>query len=130
MFVCFACAALLSKGTVDEKLGFVFSTFDFDDSKSLSLDELTILMCVSERAVRVLSGAKDPPILMLEQITQNAFDTTGIASQGSISQEQFVAFAKTEKDVGNFFKRIRKAYDEKDYQVAEPRRGSEAITSA
>jgi calcium/calmodulin-dependent protein kinase I len=129
MFVCFACAALLATGTADEKLGFVFSTFDFNEDQTLSLDELTILMCVSERAVRVLSGQKDPPVLMLEQITQKAFDSTNIATKGAISLEQFVAFAKAEKEVGNFFKRIRKAYDESEYDTGR-RNSIESVTTS
>ena len=64
-FVSFAVSSLLCDGTVEEKMRFVFRTFDFNGDRSLSIEELTIMVCVCERAILILSGQKDPPVEVL-----------------------------------------------------------------
>ena len=42
----------------DQKMRLVFKTFVFNGDRSLSMEELTILICVCERAITLLSGVK------------------------------------------------------------------------
>ena len=52
--------ALLAHGTLEEKAILIFNMYDFDKSKYISKDELTILMTNSLCALRSLDGKRPP----------------------------------------------------------------------
>ena len=68
--ICMFCEASLA-----EKIGYVFTLYDFNDSGTLTPDELTILMRSTTRALAKIGGTPEPTVKDIERLCDEAFIT-------------------------------------------------------
>lgn len=57
---------MMAKGSLNEKAELIFSFYDFDNSKSISRDELTVLLTNCLTALKYLEGKKAPTVSEIE----------------------------------------------------------------
>lgn len=70
----FVCAlSLLSHATLDEKAELIFNLYDFDRSKQISKDELTVLMTNVLSSLKSMENKPAPTIQEIEVKTNEFF---------------------------------------------------------
>ena len=117
--ICMFCEASLA-----EKIGYVFTLYDFNDSGTLTPDELTILMRSTTRALAKIGGTPEPTVKDIERLCDEAFSFADIDSDGHITQIEFAQWASNKRVLLDFLGEISgdvrvKAYValEKDHRV-------------
>ena len=99
----FICGVLTaSKGSIQEKVGSIFDALDLRQKKSISYDELVILLEISLSGAVVLRGYEAskvvPPTETLEILAAKAFTDTGMNFKDQnnlISKSQFCSWVET-----------------------------------
>ena len=119
---------LLCHGTLADKAELIFNMYDFDKSKYIAEDELTMLLKNTLTALRCLSKKEPPTLEEIEAKTQGYFGEADVDGDNRIMLEEFKRFiihdvesveclvnygiAKNE-DLGlNFGDRVNRFYDE------------------
>lgn len=92
--------AIVCNAPFDDKINFVFDTFDFNQNGSISKDELTIVaMAALLGMVRYTRPGADPPgDERCEEFADRAFKDIDRDANGSISRAEFFKFVKSELD--------------------------------
>ena len=91
--------AFLSHGSLEEKAKLIFQLYDFDKSRYISKDELTILMTNSLTALRALEKGPPPSIEEIEAKTEEFFRKADVDGNERITLDEFISFVKKDKDV-------------------------------
>lgn len=73
--------------------------YDFDKSKYISRDELTILMTNSLTALRALEKGPAPSVEEIEAKTEAFFKKSDTDGNERITLDEFTSFVKKDKDV-------------------------------
>jgi len=92
--------AVVSQGGIETKSDFVFQVFDFNESGSISEDELTILVMASVLGVLRFYRPRTPipPDSRFEAFTQKAFASIDSDQSNTISRHEFKSFLSDELD--------------------------------
>ena len=88
--------AMLCHGTLEEKAELIFDLYDFDQSKYISRDELTILMKNSLTALRSLEGAGPPSLTEIVQKANDVFTKADQDDNERITLDEFKSFLRTD----------------------------------
>lgn len=96
--------ALLSGMTVDEKLKFIFSLYDFDESTALTLDEMVLAFRSSLSGVAKIAKINPPTEAEIEAIIIQAFDSVKDAKTASgefteINRDDFLNFCRSTPEI-------------------------------
>ena len=89
----------MSHGTLDEKAELVFSLYDFDGSRSLSKDELTVLMNNTLTSMNVMQNKQPPSINEVAKKTDEFFLKADTNKDQKISLKEFKNYLKTDKQI-------------------------------
>lgn len=82
----FVCAlSLLSHSSLDEKAELIFNLYDFDRSKQISKDELTVLMTNVMSSLKSMEGKPAPTIAEVEKKTNELFASADTNKDNQIS---------------------------------------------
>jgi WD40 repeat protein len=96
----FVCAlSLLSHATLDEKAELIFNLYDFDQSQSISKDELTVLMTNSVSSMMMMQGKPPPSINDIKKMTDAFFDKADTNKDNAISLKEFKTYIKTDAQI-------------------------------
>ena len=91
--------AFLSHGSLTEKAELIFNLYDFDKSKYISRDELTILMTNSLTALRALAKGPAPSLTEIESKTKEVFKKADLDGNEKITLDEFTSFVRRDKEV-------------------------------
>ena len=89
----------MSHGSLEEKAELIFQLYDFDKSKYISKDELTILMTNSLSALRHLEGGPMPSMEEVEKKTTEFFEHADLDKNERITLEEFLSYIKKDRDI-------------------------------
>jgi Ca2+-binding EF-hand superfamily protein len=81
---------MVSSMTPLEKLTFVFTCYDFDESGSLTLDEMTLSLKSTITGLCKISGGTPPGLAEFEAIAGLAFQACDKEPAGSIESKEFL----------------------------------------
>ena len=96
----FVCAlSLMSHGNLDEKAELIFNLYDFDRSKSISKDELTVLMTNVLSSLKRMEKKPAPSIAEIEAKTNDFFNKADTDHHNSISLKEFKDYIRTDKQI-------------------------------
>ncbi len=90
---------MLSHSTLDEKAELIFNLYDFDRSKAISKDELTVLMTNVLSSLKAMEGKPAPLISEVELKTNELFAKADMNKDNSIQLKEFKDYIKTDKQI-------------------------------
>ena len=123
--------ALVSLMTLEEVAQFTHRLFDFDDSDSLSYDELTmVLRTISSAACKIDPACKDAPVSVLEEVATAVFQYSRKSqregrTETNTNTEDYLEGEVTANDLSSFLKLSREKM--KAGYVEEPEVMSEGV---
>ena len=94
--------ALCCEATFEEKSRFCFELFDFNLNASLSQKELVMMMMSTVCGMNVLSGGGEEnefDLETFERLAEDAFSKADRDQSGSISFDEFVVWARSNRDM-------------------------------
>lgn len=89
----------MARGSLNDKAELIFSLYDFDKSKSISRDELTVLLANALTALKNLDGKKGPSVSEIEEKIKDFFSEGDEDHDGSISLKEFKSYVNKDKEV-------------------------------
>ena len=89
----------MAKGSLNEKAELIFNLYDFDRSKTISKDELTVLMTNCLTALKYLEAKKAPTVSDVEQKTNELFAEADEDTDGTISLKEFISYVNRDKEI-------------------------------
>ena len=89
----------MAHGSLEEKAELIFNLYDFDKSKYISRDELTILMTNSLCALRSMEMKPPPDQAEIERKTEEFFSASDVDGNERITLDEFTSYIKTDRDV-------------------------------
>lgn len=92
--------ALICQGSFEDKARFCFELFDFNLNSTLSKKEMIVMLMSSINGMNMLSGGNEEDELDLESFEKIADEAFGKADRdrsGSVSYEEFVAWARSNR---------------------------------
>jgi WD40 repeat protein/Ca2+-binding EF-hand superfamily protein len=98
--------AICSGMTEAQKITFIFSCYDFSNTASLSIDEMTISMKSTLTGLAKCSGIGEPDVANIEQLSARAFAAAGVPIDGTLPLADFIDYCIKNAVVssyGNFF---------------------------
>ncbi|ETM32348.1 hypothetical protein L914_20234 [Phytophthora nicotianae] len=95
----FAVIIVYCDATMEEKILLLFDLFDFDHSKTMSQDELVLLMLCTTRGLCKVLGMPRPATDSLETLATDAFSHIDRDRNGKISLEEFAEWILHERTV-------------------------------
>lgn len=89
----------MAKGSLNEKAELIFNLYDFDRSKTISRDELTVLMTNCLSALKYLEAKKAPAVSDIELKTNELLSETDQETDGTVSLKDFISFVNRDKEI-------------------------------
>lgn len=89
----------MARGSLNEKAELVFNLYDFDRSKTISRDELTVLMTNCLTALKYLEEKKAPTVSDVEQKTNELMADVDEDADGTISLKEFISYVNRDKEI-------------------------------
>lgn len=86
--------AMVSGLQMHEKVLFVFSAYDFDESDALTIDEMTLAFKSTVTGLCKLSGEEPPLEVEMERFSEEAFFKANVAKHAKIPKAKFVEFCQ------------------------------------
>lgn len=94
--------ALVCQATFEEKARFCFELYDFNLNAKMSQREMTMMMMASICGVNMLTGGSpelEPQVSDYEKLSEDAFRRVDREDSGQISYDQFVQWARSNRDL-------------------------------
>ena len=90
---------ILSNGTLDDKAELIFDLYDFDGSKYISRDELTVLMTNALCSMNAMAKKPRPTTAEIEKKTNEFFEESDVNKDNQISLKEFKSYLKRDADI-------------------------------
>lgn len=90
---------LMTHGTLRERAETLFQLYDFDQSNSISKDELSVLMQNALTALKCMEGKPGPTLEEIEQKTSEFFRAADTNNDQQISKREFLRYIHTDKQI-------------------------------
>ena len=109
--------ALCCQATFEDKARFCFELYDFNLTSTISRKEMIMMMMVSICGINILTGGGEelePDTKTIELLTDDAFLSADRDNSGQISYENFVIWARSNRDLMAAMESLNKvSYDAK-----------------
>eukprot|EP00636_Phaeomonas_parva_P008104 CAMPEP_0118868616 /NCGR_PEP_ID=MMETSP1163-20130328/12066_1 /TAXON_ID=124430 /ORGANISM="Phaeomonas parva, Strain CCMP2877" /LENGTH=2540 /DNA_ID=CAMNT_0006803335 /DNA_START=188 /DNA_END=7810 /DNA_ORIENTATION=- len=103
--------ALTCRATFEEKARFCFELYDFNLNAALGRQEMVIMMQSAICGMVRLTGSSrdiEPSLVMLERLAAEAFDMADTDKSNQITFEEFVAWARSNREVMGCLERLNR----------------------
>jgi Ca2+-binding EF-hand superfamily protein len=102
-----------------DRLKFIFVLYDFDCDCALNLSELTMMVRTTLGGMAALADLKCPAIEDLHRIAQRIFLSADINHDDTVSLDEFITWATTEKHAVQFFNKHQLKLDDQILKIKE-----------
>jgi len=106
---------LICRGSLEDKARFCFELYDFNLNSSLSLQEMVVMMQSSVCGMLCLTGGledHEPELSDFEQLGLEAFKNADGNSDGNITFDEFLKWARTSRDIMEYLDKIARTAEQ------------------
>jgi Ca2+-binding EF-hand superfamily protein len=106
---------LICRGSLEDKARFCFELYDFNLNSSLSLQEMVVMMQSSVCGMLCLTGGmedNEPELSDFERLGLDAFKNADGNSDGSITFDEFLKWARTSRDIMEYLDKIARTAEQ------------------